>query len=133
MNFHVVISFVYLRVVRHPKQHPTQIQVCMTLPTRPHAIFSTLQGTQNPDTKPTLQRAKNAIAQPTALRLTNIYQQQQYTSVTYHYCTSMPTHHPNDKILIISAVSMSKTSIANNPHAVRNLLRTIFVHKFGSC
>jgi hypothetical protein len=33
--------------------------------TRPHAIFSTLQGTQNPDTKPTLQRAKNANAQPT--------------------------------------------------------------------
>ena len=37
----------------------------MTLPTRPHAIFSTLQGTQNPNTKPTLQRAKNANAQPT--------------------------------------------------------------------
>jgi len=37
----------------------------MTLPTRPHAIFSTLQGTQNPDTKPTLQRAKNANAQLT--------------------------------------------------------------------
>jgi hypothetical protein len=36
----------------------------MTLPTLPHAIFSTLQGTQNPDTKPTLQRAKNANAQP---------------------------------------------------------------------
>jgi hypothetical protein len=33
--------------------------------TRPHAIFSTLQGTQNPDTKPTLPRAKNANAQPT--------------------------------------------------------------------
>ena len=30
----------------------------------PHAIFSTLQGTQNPNTKPTLQRAKNANAQP---------------------------------------------------------------------
>ena len=37
----------------------------MTLPTRPYAIFSTLQGAQNPDTKPTLQRAKNANAQPT--------------------------------------------------------------------
>jgi hypothetical protein len=37
----------------------------MTLPTRPHAIFSTLQCTQNPVTKPTLQRAKNANAQPT--------------------------------------------------------------------
>jgi len=46
----------------------------MTLPTRPNAIFSTLQGAQNPDTKPTLQRAKNANAQPTAPRLTNIYQ-----------------------------------------------------------
>jgi len=32
----------------------------MTLPTLPHAIFSTLQGAQNPGTKPTLQRAKNA-------------------------------------------------------------------------
>lgn len=32
----------------------------MTLPTPPHAIFSTLQGTQNPDTKPTLQRAKKS-------------------------------------------------------------------------
>jgi hypothetical protein len=37
----------------------------MTLPTRPHAIFSTLQGTQNPNTNQTLQRAKNAKAQPT--------------------------------------------------------------------
>ncbi|WP_298296235.1 hypothetical protein [Hydrotalea sp.] len=44
------------------------------MPTRPHAIFSTLQGAQNPDTKPTLQRAKNANAQPTPTRLTNIYQ-----------------------------------------------------------
>ena len=47
-------------VVRHPIEHPAHIQASMTLPTRPHAIFSTLQGTQNPDTKPTLQRAKNA-------------------------------------------------------------------------
>ena len=52
-------------VVRHPIEHPTHKQASMTLPTRPHAIFSTLQGTQNPDTKPTLQRAKNATAQPT--------------------------------------------------------------------
>ena len=37
----------------------------MTLPDTTHAIFSTLQGAQNPDTKPTLQRAKNANAQPT--------------------------------------------------------------------
>jgi len=52
-------------VVRHPIEHPTHIQTSMTLPTRPHAIFGTLQGTQHPDTKPTLQRAKNANAQPT--------------------------------------------------------------------
>ena len=52
-------------VVCHPIEHPTHIQTSMTLPTRPHAIFSTLQGTQNPETKPTLQRAKNANAQPT--------------------------------------------------------------------
>jgi len=31
----------------------------------PDAIFSTLQGTQNPDTNQTLQRAKNANSQPT--------------------------------------------------------------------
>jgi len=31
----------------------------------PNAIFSTWQGTQNPDTMPTLPRAKNANAQPT--------------------------------------------------------------------
>jgi len=54
-----------LFVVRHPIEHPAHIQTSMTLPTRPHAIFSTLQRTQNPDTKPTLQRAKNANAQPT--------------------------------------------------------------------
>ncbi len=36
----------------------------MTFPTRPHAIFGTLQGTQSLDTKPTLQRAKNANAWP---------------------------------------------------------------------
>jgi len=52
-------------VMRHPIEHPTHIQASMTLPTRPHAIFSTLQGTQSPDTKPTLQRAKNAYPQPT--------------------------------------------------------------------
>jgi len=31
----------------------------------PNAIFSTWQGTQNPDTMPTLPRAKNANTQPT--------------------------------------------------------------------
>jgi len=42
---------------------------------RPHAIFSTWQGTQYPDTKPTLPRAKNAYApsQPATQR-TDIYQ-----------------------------------------------------------
>ncbi len=44
--------------------HPALIQASLTLPTRPHAIFRTLQGTQNRNTKPTLQRAKNANAQP---------------------------------------------------------------------
>ena len=52
-------------VIPHPIEHPAHIQASMTLPTRPHVIFSTLQGTQNPDTKPTLQTAKNANAQPT--------------------------------------------------------------------
>ena len=69
----------------------------MTLPTRPHAIFSTLQGTQNPDTKPTLQRAKNANAQPThpsgrnSYRLHFIHQQDNYTQ---HQ--SPPTTQPAD-------------------------------------
>jgi hypothetical protein len=31
----------------------------------PNTIFSTWQGTQNPDTMPTLPRAKNANAMPT--------------------------------------------------------------------
>jgi hypothetical protein len=44
-------------VVRHPIEHPTHIQASMTLPTRPHAIFSTLQGTQNPDTRSTLAKS----------------------------------------------------------------------------
>jgi hypothetical protein len=52
------------------KKHPTHIQTIMTLPTLPHAIFSTLQGTQNPDTRPTLQRAKKPKTQPTHSRLT---------------------------------------------------------------
>jgi len=57
----------------------------MTLPTRPHAIFSTLQGAQNPDTKPTLQRTKNANAQPThpggriSINIGNIIQQYIFT------------------------------------------------------
>jgi glutaredoxin 2 len=80
--------------MRHPIEHPTHIQASMTLPTRPHAIFSTLQGTQNPDTKPTLQRAKNADAQPTAPRLTNINHHKFNTSAIYHYSTTKPTHHP---------------------------------------
>ena len=58
-------------VMCHPIQHPTHLQTSMTLPTRPYAIFSTLQGTQNPDTKPTLQRAKNANTQATHLGVQN--------------------------------------------------------------
>ena len=52
-------------VVRNPKRHPANIYASMTFPTQTHAIFSKLQGTQNADTKPTLQRAKNANALPT--------------------------------------------------------------------
>lgn len=45
----------------------TRVHVWHTLefpPTLHHAIFSSLQGAQNPETKPTLQRDKNASAQP---------------------------------------------------------------------
>ena len=40
-----------LFVVCHPIKHPAHIPAPMTLPTRPYAIFSTLQGTQNPTHK----------------------------------------------------------------------------------
>jgi len=43
---------IYICDVCHPIQHPTHIQTSMTLPTPPNAIFSTLQGTQTPHTKP---------------------------------------------------------------------------------
>lgn len=36
----------------------------MTLPARPHTIFSTLQDPQNSDTKPTSQGVKSVNAQP---------------------------------------------------------------------
>jgi hypothetical protein len=78
----------------HPIEHPAHIQSFMTLPTLPNAIFSTLQGTQNPDTKPTLQRAKNANAQPTAPRLTNIYYHLSDTSAINFHSAPKPTHHP---------------------------------------
>ena len=42
----------------HPIEHPAHIQASMILPTRPNAIFSTLQGTQNPDTKPPCKELK---------------------------------------------------------------------------
>jgi hypothetical protein len=64
----------------------------MTLPTRPNVIFSTLQGTQNPHTKPTLQRAKNANAQPTHPSGRNSYRLQQCTSANnYTQHQSPPT------------------------------------------
>ena len=52
-------------VVRHPIETFRTYSNTQDFAMRPDAIFSTLQGTQNPDTKPTLQRAKNANAQPT--------------------------------------------------------------------
>ena len=76
------------RVVYRPKQHPSHIQVRMTLQTRPHTIFSIPpfagQGTQKPDTKPILQRAKNANTQP--------------------------THHPVNRILKTSATTLCLTA-----------------------
>ncbi len=62
----------------------------MTLPATTHAIFSTLQGAQNPDTKPTLQRAKNANAQPThpggriSINICSTLQQQIFTRHQAH-------------------------------------------------
>ena len=48
-------------VVRHPKQHPNQIQVCMTLPTRPHRTKS---GTF---ARPTSRHTKANLAKEPAL------------------------------------------------------------------
>jgi len=55
----------YLSVVCHPKGAFITYTIIHDFAARPHAIFSTWQGTQRPDTKPTLPRAKNATAQPT--------------------------------------------------------------------
>ena len=82
----------------------------MTLPTRPYAIFSTLQGTQNPDTKPTLQRSKNANAQPNAPRLTNIYHHLSDTSAINLYSAPKPTHNP-----IIRQLTTAKPFIEHKP------------------
>ena len=49
--------------MRNLIEQPKYKQASITLPTQPHAIFGTLQGTQTP-TKPTLQKTKKAIAQP---------------------------------------------------------------------
>ena len=46
----IIFSCANLSVVRHPKRHPTQIQVRMTLPTRPQRTKS---GTFARHTKPT--------------------------------------------------------------------------------
>ena len=70
----------------------------MTLPTRPHAIFSTWQGTQNPDTKPTLPRAKNANAQPAhpsgriSINNSNVLQQYIFTKHQAHPPPHQLTH-----------------------------------------
>ena len=76
--------------MRHPIEQPTHIQASMTLPTQPHAIFSIPMaiGTRhtNPDTKPTLQRAKKANAHPT---------------------------HPGSRISIILIIDISKTTTIN--------------------
>ncbi len=61
---------------------------------RPHAIFSTIQGTQNPSTKHNLQRAKNADTQP--------------------------THHPVERILIGLTLQHQPITFINNPQFVNN-------------
>jgi hypothetical protein len=54
----------YPNVVCHPIETFRTYSNTQDYAMLPNAIFSTLQGTQNFDTKPTLQRAKNANAQP---------------------------------------------------------------------
>ena len=61
-------------VVCHPKRTSCKHLFTHIFATRPHAIFSTLQGTQNPEIKPTLQRAKNANALTTHPIGRNSYQ-----------------------------------------------------------
>ena len=58
--------------MRHPIEQPTHIQASMTLPTQPHAIFSTLQGTQTPtQSQPCKELKKPTHSPPT---LTEKYQ-----------------------------------------------------------
>jgi hypothetical protein len=86
----------------------------MNLPTRPHAIFSTLQGTQNPDTKQTLQRAKNANAQPTHPSGRNSYRLQLNTSANnYAQHLSPPTTPRLTNIYEHYVENFSKKSLLN--------------------
>ena len=57
--------------MRHPIEQPTHIQASMTLPTQPHAIFSTLQGTQTPTQSQPCKELKKPMHSP--LTLTNEY------------------------------------------------------------
>jgi len=82
----------------HPIEHPAHVKSSMTLPTRPNAIFSTLQGTQNLDTKPTLQRAKNPNAQPTHPSGRNSYRLQLNTSTNNYTEQPSPPTTPHKTI-----------------------------------
>ena len=48
-----------------PKQHPTKIQTAMTLPPDPTLFLAHRKAHNAGTNEPTLQRAKNANAQPT--------------------------------------------------------------------
>jgi hypothetical protein len=48
----------------HPIQHSAHIQTLMTLPTLPHAIFSTWQGTQTPTQSQPCQELKMPTHNP---------------------------------------------------------------------
>lgn len=60
----------------------------------PNAIFSTLQGAQNPNTNQALQRAKNAKAQPSHPGLTNITSTKKKINyfALYYFCSVIGFH-----------------------------------------
>ena len=78
-----------LDVLHYTIEHPTHIQASMTLPTRPHAIFSTLQGTQSQSCKE-LKMPNHSPPTPADEYL---------SSVAIHFSNitlldTMPNHHP---------------------------------------
>ena len=53
--------------MRHPIEQPKYKQASITLPTQPHAIFGTLQGTQTPTQSQPYKKLKKSLHSPSNL------------------------------------------------------------------